>query len=885
MHYPFSRPAHLPLTLLAVGLALLAIFWFWSIFQRTDPCAAIPSETAIVLDFNPIDTAGTANIPHVPDYALRVFVEKSDLAGVRQQAAQAQRWVQHDTSLNQAFWAGRMLAALTLRNEDRGHALFVLDLRGSDAQLEGVAAALRDRTKLPPMPPLFLQNVEVSEQQFRGSRVWRFAEPGRGKFVFAQKDGCLIFSPSLALVEDALAQLETGGNWWSGCAFLREPDPAQPFRAVFRSEVLAQRLSERVLPKYQNLPRSLLRHLDWLGLSWDGRSLRAELGPKSLPSQLSACGMASLDKILGVLPANTTLVARAQLPTSWLALKKMDRPPSPDLEEFIAPWWGRELAYVATEPLPNDLTEHEFWVFEARDTARASTLLSAYGHQRGLLKNYDYQTFVLWQFAEGSLLHPLSGAGGAFQNPACAVVGGYVVFAASTAALERWIDQYVVGETLAANTDFLQMAQSLPAESGTVLLFNAANLPAFARSLCRPDWMLGNIGQVDALAPLGWVGADIQPTGRDGSLSLHIARGPAATTLTHPRTGLVWRTSLAAEAAIAPQIVGSSVLVQDVRHQLYCLGQDGRLRWRRQLSGPILSDIQGPDFFKNDTRCYFFNTPDALWLLDAEGRDVEGFPLKLRSPAVNGAVAASFGNNNEYGFFVALENGNVQGFNRLGQPLEGWNPQPAGGQVAVPLLHFQHDGKDYLAVLTRSGRLSVFGKNGQPRFAPVQLEGRFEGAVQANFGASPPCVVCFNHRGQAFACDVEGRATALPLHSGEGGEVQSGLLATGDGSGFEYALLTATTLAYGRYEAGQYRQIFSQKNDRPADGVFIPQSGCVGVLRRQQRSVALHSARGARWFEGSTPFRLLATPDGGSLLVVGNGASVCGYAGLMRNEE
>ena len=866
--------------LLAI-VAVIAIV-VWLVFPKDKtPCAAIPSEAAIVLDFNPIDTAGTEGIPHIQDYGLRLFVEKSDIQAVRQQAAQAQKILEHDSPLHRAFQSGRMLAALTWRSEDRGAALFVLDLQDAAAHLEQAVTALQDRASLPPAS----RSLQVSEQQFRGASLWVFAEADGDHFVFAQQNGLLIFSTSLTLVEDALAQLEAGGNWWSKCAFLRKPDPAQPFRALLRGSVLAQRLGEQMLLQHQSLPLSLLRHLDWLGLSWDGHALRAEAGQKGLPNHRTAWDRTQLSEIYGVLPSNTAFALRVGFPTSWPVLKKMDRPLGPDFEEFIGPWWGREAAFVVTEPLSNNLSDHGFWVLEASDTARASALLSAYGEQRGLLKNYDYQTFVIRQLLDGGLLRPLADEGSAFQNPACAVVGGYVVFATSPAALERWIDQYVVGETLSANADFLQMAQSLPAESGGALLFNSASLPVLARNLFRPDWMLKNVQSVDAFAPLGWAGLGVQFSGSRHSLALHIARSPVRPAAIGRTEGMLWKTSLAAAAALAPQVVstpsaedGATILVQDVQHQLYCLHQDGQMRWRRQLPGPILSEVQGLDFFKNQTRCYFFNTPDALWLLDENGRDVEGFPLKLRSPATNGALAVSFSNNSEHCFFVALENGNVQGFNQFGQPLEGWNPQPAGGQVLVPLLHFQHEGKDYLAVLTRSGRLSVFGKNGQPRFAPVQFEGQFEGAMQANLMASSPSMVCFNTWGRAFACDVEGRATALSIHSGEGGEVRSGLLSRGGGTGLEYALLTATTLTYGYYEAGQYRWVFTKKNNRLADEVFVPQSGCVGLLYRQRRSVVLHRAVSVRSFEGSTAFRLLATPvGGGSVLVVGNGASVCGY--------
>jgi hypothetical protein len=267
--------------------------------------------------------------------------------------------------------------------------------------------------------------------------------------------------------------------------------------------------------------------------------------------------------------------------------------------------------------------------------------------------------------------------------------------------------------------------------------------------------------------------------------------------------------------------------------------------------------------------------------LDENGRDVEGFPLKLRSPALNAALAVP--TDDGCAFFVALENGNVQGFNQLGQPLGGWNPQRIGSEVVAPMLHFDYDYGDFLAVLTRSGRLSVFGRNGQLRFPPVQFEGRFSGAMQLNMATPLPCIVCFNERGQAFACDVRGRSFRLSLGPTDEAGVLSDFGTADYGPDFEYAALGARTLTYGEYDEGQYRRVFSKKNDREADAVFVPQSGCAGVLHRRLRRVALHWRDGrVNAFEGSTVFRLLPVSEQKYLLVTGNGPSLCGYAVARR---
>lgn len=859
-----------PILLLAALLAFALVALWREARRGPNPCAAIPTEAAIVLDFNPIDNLGVPRLPPMPNPALDFFLGKSGVQDLQRQLEIAHGLVAHNGSLHHVFQRRRILAAITLRDSAVSQTLFVLDLRNLSAHVRDALSS------------------SAGIRQFRSDTLW-VARNHRGDFIFAQKNGLLVFSPSTVLVEDALANLDAGDNWWSRCPFLREPEPTERFRVLIRTEVLAQRLSDRMLPAAKHLPQLLARQAEWLGLTWQGSGFSTALGPAGWLRQMPDWGQSPSHEIFATLPAHTALVLRAGFDEPSVFMKKMGAVASPDWRYYVAPWWGREVALVVTEPLSNDLSDHQFVVLAARDTAAAAARLTAYGLHRGLLKNYDYQTFVLRQFAESDLLRPLVGEESAFQNPACAVVGNHVVFAASTAALERWIDQYMVGETLSANIDFLQMAQSLPTESGASVLLNPAALPALAPSLWPRSWMQSHAQELQALAALAWVGADFRPSGSAAVLDVQLANGRSAAPAHDPRTpaALVWKTALAADAAMPPQITyapwevgGASIWVQDVRHQLYRLNTSGQLRWRRQMPGPILSEVQAIDFLHNQTACYFFNTPDALWLLDENGRDVEGFPMRLRTPALNGAVALP--SDEGYHFFFALENGNVQGINQFGRPLEGWNPQQIGGEVTAPVLHFYHDGGDYFAVLTRSGRLSVFGKNGQPRFPPVQFEGRFEGAMQVNMSALVPCIVCINDRGQAFGCDVRGRSLALPLSPVTGGGARSGFGTLDYGPDFEYAVLSGQTLTYGEGEEGRYCTVFSQKNEVAADAVFVPQAGCAGVLHKRLRRVTLHREGDlADVFEGSTAFRLLPVSDKRYLLVVGNGPSVCGY-GLER---
>ena len=64
----------------------------------------------------------------------------------------------------------------------------------------------------------------------------------------------------------------------------------------------------------------------------------------------------------------------------------------------------------------------------------------------------------------------------------------------------------------------------------------------------------------------------------------------------------------------------------------------GDVQWKLDLEGKILGAIHEVDFYNNDKTQYVFNTQNAIYLVDAQGEAVEGFPITLTTP-INNAIA------------------------------------------------------------------------------------------------------------------------------------------------------------------------------------------------------------------------------------------------------
>jgi hypothetical protein len=859
----------IPLALLAF-VALLAVLLF--VRSSPSPYHALPSQAAVVLEFNSLLKFNQLK-KKLPDAAWREVLETTVFKNLWRDVAAAEKLFGHDPALRDAFARQKMLAALTLNRADSLHGLFVLDA-GAELNIRKLLASNAVAQKI--FPSVFhdhtLYTVHLNKQE---------------RLVVTTFGDLLLFSRFSYLVEDAITQLEGSSSWWADRRWMQDLDADAPLRLFFRPEAMAAQYENSMAAGWNDLPALLKRNVEWLGFAWDGRSVTALAEPKGFFGNMGDWGKAAEGDIFSVLPDNTALLAKASFANSRRFFEKIKTTESPDFEQFVLPWAGGEAAWVVTEPFSRGMRDDQFIVLAARDSADALAHLRNYARQRGARRVEDYQTFEVFDFLSQSLLKPLLGEGPIFRNPSCAMLGRYVVFANTRSALELWIDKYIVSQTLAQDTDFLQWKQKNPVPANAQLLLNAAYLPLLLKDLFDARRESFNPDDVQAFANAGFVGANFQPAG-NGRLEMQLAAQSQVAAKT--QASILWKTPLAGLAATQPFVVApfseegsAAILIQDAHNELYRLDAGGAAKWRRPMEGPILGRVQGIDFWANGTAFFFFNTANHIWILDDEGRDVQGFPLQMQSPATNGVTVVDFDKNLKYNYFVACANGNLYGFDQFGRSLPGWNPQGGTGRVRHPVLHFQHGNKDYLAALNEAGKLFVFARDGTGRFPPVQFSGKNFGPPQADAGAKTPRIVCANEAGAVFVCSLDGNTFNMQM--GKGGNTPARLVfapLSGDGR-HDFALLKEKNLRASGYEGGAMRTIFQTQLPVPQDTLFAVGANRLGTLSRSKRQILLLDAAGKIHPDfpvaGTTPFALsdFLQKNGGQVLVVGAGSSVYAY--------
>jgi len=164
-----------------------------------------------------------------------------------------------------------------------------------------------------------------------------------------------------------------------------------------------------------------------------------------------------------------------------------------------------------------------------------------------------------------------------------------------------------------------------------------------------------------------------------------------------------------------------NVFVQDEENRVYLVDPRGKILWEKELAEAIIPPVKMVDILLNNKNQLLFNTTKKLYVIDRLGNNVKGFPVALKATATSGTGHVYYAGDKKHRFFVATEGGKIYGYQGSAQPLTGWSPLEGIGDVSMPLVHTEYNGKDYLMVATTEGKVYGLNRQGKTRMPTVEL--------------------------------------------------------------------------------------------------------------------------------------------------------------------
>lgn len=158
------------------------------------------------------------------------------------------------------------------------------------------------------------------------------------------------------------------------------------------------------------------------------------------------------------------------------------------------------------------------------------------------------------------------------------------------------------------------------------------------------------------------------------------------------------------------------IVVQDVKNKLYLISNTGNILWKKQLKGPILGSVEQIDSYKNGRLQLAFATPNHLYVIARNGKDVDNFPMVFKDKITQPLSVFDYDNNKKYRLFIT-QGANVLLYNASGQTVKGFKFTKANGTINYKPQHIRLGNKDYILIKT-DAELHILSRRGTARVTP-----------------------------------------------------------------------------------------------------------------------------------------------------------------------
>lgn len=159
----------------------------------------------------------------------------------------------------------------------------------------------------------------------------------------------------------------------------------------------------------------------------------------------------------------------------------------------------------------------------------------------------------------------------------------------------------------------------------------------------------------------------------------------------------------------------NEIVIQDKIKQLYLINSTGKVLWKKKINETVRSKVYTVDIFRNNKYQLLFNTDNYLHLIDRNGKYVDGYPIKLSSPASNAISLIDYEGNKDHRIFIACKNHLIYSYTLYGVRSEGFKPYKTDGFVKLPVKFVRVGESDYLITVDEEGIIHAFSRKGEGR--------------------------------------------------------------------------------------------------------------------------------------------------------------------------
>lgn len=369
--------------------------------------------------------------------------------------------------------------------------------------------------------------------------------------------------------------------------------------------------------------------------------------------------------------------------------------------------------------------QREVFVARMNDPSSVIKFMEKLASKTGVSNSQTTQGYTLYDLGKTTFIPDVFGSEFQSMKRCCyAIVDQYLVMAANFETLQEVISCYRSGRTLDLNEGFRVFQQKM-LESANITHFEIKDEQFLAVQLASSkDLVYANIC---------------------------LSHGTSVKSENHVR----WKANLDAPLKGQPFIVedrSSSkkyVVAFDQRNTMYLIDSEGTILWKKHLDEPPLGKVFAVSNGDGKQQL-LFNTAHTLQMVESNGDNAEGYPLRLPFEASNGLSVFDYNGNRDYRILLCGTDRLVYNYTLLGEEVEGWNRHRAEDLVQQPVQHLVADNKDFLIVSDISGGVRILDRQGRIR---IPLSSDMQKSPQADIYTN----VTNSSKGLFLTSDKEGK--------------------------------------------------------------------------------------------------------------------------------
>lgn len=379
---------------------------------------------------------------------------------------------------------------------------------------------------------------------------------------------------------------------------------------------------------------------------------------------------------------------------------------------------GEELVFASNAETTGSYEGNSWFAIKVKNEEKAKSILNRIALNLGYSKKAKHNNYSIGRIKDANFLPSLFGdAFVGIKNNYYTLVGGYVVFANSENSLINLIGYFETGKTLDLNDNFKNFSDNIASKSNLLIYVKPGGIlrrinQYFETSVSREMELVDNVIK-------SFQGLSFQLAGGNNISYTNIytnhARG------VHEENLALWKVLLKGDIVFGPFLVADhqtkskNILVFDKLNIMYFVNADGNIVWDRKVDSKPVSDVFEVDFFKNNKIQYLFNTGDYIYLVDRNGRDVQGYPKKLHKKATNGIVIFDYLKNKDYRLLLAQSDKKIYNYSIAGKEIKGWNQPKMQNIVVAPVERLLANKKDYIIITDIENEIKIVDRKGKRR--------------------------------------------------------------------------------------------------------------------------------------------------------------------------